>query len=645
MDARSASVLSWQRTAGNRAVVELLDRSRSPGPAPGRSLWRLAEAPRAHPPRPARATTTRVQRTRGIADPQETTTAISWSRPTRVTPSKAGAKGGVILVTVSDGTFALKAAGEEAAAIVFGERVLAAVGQGGIVTPDSVPVAVASDEGQRIIAMLEAADAVVDAEDRASLAEKVDRLKHAKYVVVQKGLQAPEFGAEAKRDPGSVLPAKLAGGGLRRGEQIDPDLLIRLYNIGRTLAADVFIGNADRLDQINPGNIFLESKGVVGAIDTEAILQAMRSPDFSGPRDWAMAVTGGSTSLVPEGTDQEGMPSSNAQRTLLFDRWFTNVFRGYFELLAHGEGASDFPNSEEQAAIARQLAAYDWEAVHDLMRKGLTEGLADIAARLADKRERRELRTGLKEAAATYGESPNLNWHALKVKGTYMSAAASGADLADAAAQAEAEARYLEAWKPQIRGLVDRLADAPGDPLFVVPPLPPELSAPRKLLRSLTVKKKPDKEARELKEGLRTKAVDPATVDLSKLAGGGRRVEKAAFTVQHALVIRAYEERFEAIKRLSAELDAAQPGVDPDPGRRRARTIRRNWHGSADRLDAANGRYRALADVWTEQLKQQTAGTAHLRAIKNAAKTVAAEYKLLDRKMSADPGGPRLKRT
>ncbi len=539
-----------------------------------------------------------MQRTGGIADAPQLETGVDWRSPRSVKPSAAGLKGGVILVAVSAGTFALKAANDDAAGIVFGERVLAAVGGPGVVTPDSIPVPVGSDEGQQIISMLEGAAGLVGGADRGSFAAKLDGLRRARFVVVQTALHGTGFDAATEADPGNVLPVK--------GAPADDGLNTRLRNLGRTLAGDILIGNADRLDQINPGNIFLEGRDQVGAIDTEALLMNRDEQPGINQEYWVdRLVMGGETFVEPE--EGEGKPTSRAQQVLNFDDWFDDTFRRYFEGL-------------EVVGDEAGLDAYDLDAVQDLMRAGFVEGLDDVTSRLRDKAQRRELRQGLKAAEQAYGPSPTLDWHAMKVKGRYIESAHAGAGHRTSLERANAEADYLIRSKPALKLKIDAVLVGPKAELWTVPELPGEMSRRRKTVRSLIPRGAADKQAKKLKKELRAGDKDADAVDLTLLAGTGRRGEKAVFEVRFRQLLGAYARWTQALESLQQELDAAKSKPQDPIAVREAATICRVWRRSPTEKAAQD--FKELAAAWRGAVEAEP----YNRQIKAAADLAAGVH-------------------
>lgn len=539
-------------------------------------------------------------------------TEVMWQSPTWVMPSSEGVMGGVVLVTVGAGTFALKAADENASQMVFGERLLASVGGGSVLTPDSRPIPVASPEGAEILSMLEGARSKVEAERRDNYDQKLTNLKRSRYVVVQRALGG--LGALNKvtaNDMGHVLPAKAHDvttdeGTARRNEQLQ-----RAYGMGRALAGDLLIGNADRLDTMNPGNLFLEAKGRVGAIDTEAIMQK-RSAMASGreqmqPRDWAAMLVGGGEAAGPELAARA--PSANLRRAADFDRWFEeDQFKEYFadkmrDIVAAKAGRPaprGRMSPEERTEVNAALDQYDWASLKAEMRRGFDDGLAAVNQMVGQSQGRKALKKDLRSAEGQYGTSANMDWNALKVRGTYLSSVQTGMDPKAAAAQAVEQAEYLETWKPLIEHEVASLTEFPDSALFDVPQAPAELSMGRKILRALTPRSAAEKRASQLKKGIREGEVDLYDPETTSIDGNDRRSQKANFELHFAWVMDSFHKRVGTLQQLKDAMDGI--GADTMKAKKWA-TFARVWKRAGEDTKTAAEDFENLGWKWKSSFK------------------------------------------
>jgi len=583
-----------------------------------------------------KATVATVQRAPGVGDPLPETTGVTWSSPTWVSPSSEGAMGGVILVTVGGNTFALKAASTDAGAVVFGERALKKIGGSAIVTPDSIPVKSGSVEFTNILTMLRDAEAMVAKDKLDNYRNKRANLTNAKYILVQKGLNPVKLTEETEKDPASVLPTKQVEGTKLTDEQAESRKLMmrRLFNMGRTLAGDLFIGNADRLDQINPGNIFLERDAAIGTIDTQAVLQSISSSKPNDIQRWTEMLIWGGVQESEEGVIGLGLPSSMAARAADFDRWFDTVFRYYFfekmrervPEVAHVKG---FLNNEERAHVEKAMEVFDWPAIKEEVRQGFNSGLGEIARILSSRRGRQEMKKGLQSAEAAYGRSKNLDWHALKVKGSYMAAVHAGANADEAMARASKIAEYLAGWKPAVASSVSALSREADESFDQVPKLPPDMPFTQKLRRFFTPRTAAEKRAAQLKKGLRSGAVDPKAVDMKNYSDGGRRTDKAFFELKYRNLMNAFTDRLDTMSKLRRTFDTTKSESDVEIAVRKRNTMRRLWTRSAEPLLIAENTYEDIASLWKLHLPGKQ-GSRYAEQIMSASARMHATYTDLD---------------
>jgi hypothetical protein len=488
-----------------------------------------------------------IQRTPGEV------TGVDWDTAENVEPSEGGAMGGVMRVTIGRTVHILKAI-DSGAGTKFGEAVLKHIG-GATTTESQLVPAKTGAEGPSIIAML------AKFKDEAT---NPYLKKHSDSVPTWKTKYKPRWDLNYPKFAGAKYLAlqtnMVALGGVEMEEiwhdperaksLINPTLL---HNLGRAMAADTLIGNADRFENMNTGNAFVMAHQMIGAIDTSTILQnydafvnqvttgqvapwMMSDINRDPAAAWVNFITQAGTEL---GHGLLAAPSSRLPRMLAtFDRWFKFSFRD--PLYEKITGVIGVPPEKERL----------WLPVKRYIEEGFQEGMAKVDQLLTGQKYK-DLKVGFKTQEAIYGPDANFDWRAFKARRTYILTLRSGKSVEEAQQNATALAKYMFEWKPQVHSL------ARFDPaLATVPNRPPALTTVEKLKRfKLLGRPQEEEEAERLKKQARAGQVDPDLLDKVKNANAGRRKEKALFEVQYHCFMVSIRQRAAALGNLTQELN------------------------------------------------------------------------------------------
>lgn len=464
------------------------------------------------------------------APPSIQRTNIAWEAATSAKPTEEGGMGGVIFVKVGGATHVLKAAQGSAAPTLFGERVLQGIG--GARTTESEPIRQGTPEFQRIMARLTAFKGQVDAGNderlKATWAEKFPFFAGAQYLLVQKDMTVGggrEFGRVYKQTPQDIL---------------GNDELLR--RIGLSMAADALIGNADRWEQMNTGNAFVDAANRVGAIDTEAILSEYQRGRGGDDEKWANAQQYGAALAQGhvghrQGVQPIGAPASSPEDVIFkFDRWFDLRFKDAFTRPAR--------MGEHKVQVGE--AEVNWQQIKATIKAGLDDGLARVRTAVTGQHYK-DLKHDFDAMANEYGADPNFDRTAFKIKAAHMRAATSGADRNQARQHAEEWAEVLVGdWRPTMRLRLQQIGHIP---VAEVPVAPAALTkfdkfkrAPAKLLNLTPFGSAAKQQSNRLKEQLRTGEIRAEDVNLEDLAIDPHSRDKLAYEQAY----KAFKEQLEA---------------------------------------------------------------------------------------------------
>jgi hypothetical protein len=362
-----------------------------------------------------------------LLDPNAT--GIPWESASSAKPTEEGAMGGVIFIKIGQKLHVLKAIAGSVAPVLFAEKIMADIG--GADTTESKPIQTNSPEGQRILRMLKIHQKM--ASNNPQLAktwkEKLPFFENSTYLVVQKAMDGREFGQLYKDDPLSILK--------------DQNLL---YNIGKSLAADSFIGNADRFETMNTGNAFVTPDSKIGAIDSTAILQEYGLwKDFDDlHQSWIKVLIEGGQEFVSLEEQEKGRkmaPSASVEQVFVnFEKWFENNFKDQF--------TRKHPEVETKI---KQDSTFNWDTVKTAIKAGLKEGINLILKNLSGS-QYQEIKKTFESLGQQYGQDPNYNLNALKVRGDYIRAIEEGKTHDQAYQQALKYSEYKQEAKSKTEG-------------------------------------------------------------------------------------------------------------------------------------------------------------------------------------------------
>jgi hypothetical protein len=469
--------------------------------------------------------------------------AVDWDSASQATPSGAGGKGGVMFVRVGGATHVVKAVQGTAATAMFGEQMVGAIGGAG--TTQSLPVDARSPEGAAILTRLRhfqvQAQAGTNEEMKQRWAEKLPFFESATYFLIQRAMDpTQEAGGVMTQDPTSIL------GNAQR-----------MFNAGKLLAADTLIGNADRWEQLNLGNLFLGAGNTMEAIDTDALLQnwaaGRRLEDFSGEvSSWTGALIAGHGELQEPGAIGAAAPSSSLKRVFTdFNAWFDSVVKGLITT----------PGNFGRYYSGQIPDDFDWDGARANMKRGVDAGLALAHGILTH--PGKQVKADFRDYERFYGGDINLDWQAFKAKAMYAKMVYEGIEAQQAEENVTA---YYEKYKQGFKsGAWDQqwANIAHWDPnLENVPARPPAMEKKEKAKRALTVRGiRNKKEAKALKNYVRDRAnwsaekINAKLPELQAKANLDRRFNKAYFEARYVLYLVDQSMR-------EAELNGMRSGID-----------------------------------------------------------------------------------
>ncbi|MBD1897942.1 DUF4157 domain-containing protein [Coleofasciculus sp. FACHB-129] len=464
-------------------------------------------------------------------------TGVDWSAATKAVPSSGGGMGGVMIVTIGGTDYILKAI-NSGAATLFGEKVLGEIG-GAQTTKSQLIPNNGKGEGADIHTMLKT---YMTRESDKKRRERWDNnypfFEKAKYIALQKNMKI--------------------GGGEEMEEIIHSKAVLKilhptlLYNLGKAMAADTLVGNADRFEEMNSGNAFVLARNKIGAIDTTTILQnyaefikeANTIPELenlckgietNAPKAWVQFITQSGLELGAKA------PSSNLRKLLAgFDKWFQGSFKGplIFKIMEYLD-KSAVPSDEQ------------WNLAKNKIKKGFEKGMDEVDKALSDQGYK-QLKSGFKNLEKEYGEDKNYDWRAFKARRAYIVTLREGGTPEEAEQNAINVAEYMFVWKPKIKSITNIEPQ-----LLEVSEKPEELKPLEKLGRKIKGfgdlnRSETDKQSKEIKKKARQGKVK--NEDLEKVQGGAhRRDKKALFEVKFALFLASMEKRTAGFKDLREE--------------------------------------------------------------------------------------------
>ena len=214
----------------------------------------------------------------------------------------------------------------------------------------------------------------------------------------------------------------------------DPTMM---SNTGRVHFADALLGNADRFEAFNTGNMFYvtrqaapgsdKASNPVGCIDNDSFLPTYLpshvEEGFTSAADYVLGVLRpgaelwGWTSPKPQGMVMA--PNMELSNALNYDNWFTYFFKNFIrydlpravlELYStnfFARGDTD-PFTTTQALPA-------WTLVRRSLREGVVDALSNYLS--TDKRDRQIVYAALTER---YFSGPNFEYTALEIRDRYL---------------------------------------------------------------------------------------------------------------------------------------------------------------------------------------------------------------------------------
>ncbi|MEZ4659523.1 MAG: hypothetical protein R2911_18340 [Caldilineaceae bacterium] len=204
---------------------------------------------------------------------------------------------------------------------------------------------------------------------------------------------------------------------------------IKVRNLGRVLAADSLIGNADRLQGGDAGanwdNLFVVNKlnrgpgkvdYPIGVIDNDTMMQTYPHPTYNNSATYMDALLRNGAELdVPQGVP--AAPTSNLRQLLTdFDTWFADSIVG--SLVLNDAEYQPIIDQFAQAGFPADANGGSWPQVRALLKDGFAAGLQRIIN--IDLDEVRKLHSSL---VWNYGVDSNFDFQALQIRHAYLTAA------------------------------------------------------------------------------------------------------------------------------------------------------------------------------------------------------------------------------
>lgn len=209
---------------------------------------------------------------------------------------------------------------------------------------------------------------------------------------------------------------------------------VLLQNIGKLFAADALIGNGDRLDKANMGNIMFKPDGTISAIDSTTVLSSFKSMvnDPTGlsrfneelnKSTWvsSMLHSNGGVQVPSHFQRQQHIksevpvlaPSFRMKSILDVKNWWDMTFRGHLE-----HGLSQKARSEGNPP-PEPLADAVWEAAFLQFKIGFDLGVSEIDRQLSGLNWLK-LKIKYNDYIKRHGGDPNLDWGNFKIRRRYF---------------------------------------------------------------------------------------------------------------------------------------------------------------------------------------------------------------------------------
>lgn len=393
-------------------------------------------------------------------------TNIQWNTANEAKPSTSGVKGGVFFVKVGATMHVVKAV-TDVGATKFAEQLLGMLGGQNIATSNSIPIPQTDNEFAAIMNAIQQLAPVQpqrnnfntdqdfqEASDKyQTYTTKYNDFLQSPYLLIQQNMFTPGTQVLGVEDLSEAIKEAGNNKGALQG-QVDTDVQTQvnlltnqtlMKAVGRLLAIDTLLGNADRFEEMNVQNAFMRGDNTIGAIDTEAIMQSL-----TGTKQFATTEIG--SGVVPQSgsdvaryvdfvigslttgggrnisDDVGGTPSSNVARILSeFDSWFEKTFVKKFVSWQDAMVTNKFT----QLGFPQDGKNGNWPAVKLTIRAGLDEGVTEIRSAMSGP-QKNQIKQNYQNLAGQYGSTDNFDWDAFKVRGEYMSGRAGGMSHEDA---------------------------------------------------------------------------------------------------------------------------------------------------------------------------------------------------------------------
>ena len=397
-------------------------------------------------------------------------TGINWGTPgVTAKPSKGGAMGGVMFVTVGATTHVVKAGKGSPASSLFAEQILKEVG--GAKTTKSKPIPKSDPEFNQILGVLRVSQQADQGsgEWKPVWDQKMPFFEGADFFLVQRSM-VTLGGTELKRHintaTGQGAITGFGQGAFARQQLfgnaenlLDNNELLK--NIGKSLVADALIGNADRFENMNMDNVFIIGNRI-GAIDSEAFLSnygASRHQGIEkelpgyvnvfGTKEWVTGILQGEKALVGDadldrhyqGNFVDSPPTARLSKLFSgFDDWFDGIFKDFLI-----RGTTDWRAPAREDALA--IPDHKWANGKRKIKEGMDEAMNAVQTMFTGA-NLRQMKQQFRQYQTQHGGDINFDLRALKIRARYAIARHGGMSGKDAKAQAEAQAakyaRYTE---------------------------------------------------------------------------------------------------------------------------------------------------------------------------------------------------------
>jgi hypothetical protein len=185
-----------------------------------------------------------------------------------------------------------------------------------------------------------------------------------------------------------------------------------MVNLGKLFVVDAVLGNGDRLQKMNAGNILFEATTAnIFSVDSQALLTDFHRCVYScGPRarDWVSQIVDLNVGAsIPERDDILSPPATFSLAELYdVERWWKNEFRWHIEETLKQDGVR---------SPSEQL----WQQAYGNFCIGVDQGMVAVDRELSGLNWL-AVKSSFKNYEKRLGGSPNMDWTNFKIRRMYV---------------------------------------------------------------------------------------------------------------------------------------------------------------------------------------------------------------------------------